>query len=261
MKALVLNVDKHTLRMNFQAEQLKRLGIECERIAARTPDNITPEANDPYWNNWERPLKTVEKAILLTHQEAWEKVIAANMPMLILEDDAWLSKNTKEFLDEIAQTKNIEHVSLEIRGRKKLIARKSHQTVGGLRRLYQDRSGAAAYVLWPAGAKKLLARSHKNAGLADAMICAAYEMSSWQAVPPMALQLDKCETYGLEQPLNTTSAVTDDRQATSEIITKTLSHTFRRLSAQIKMGLRRILTLHKAERVYLTPNRSDFTKI
>ncbi len=253
IKTLVLNVDAHTDRMAFQTEQLTTLGIPFSRLPAVTPTEIDPPTDADHWQNWERPLKDVEKAVLLTHCNAWQAVIAEDAPMLILEDDAWLSKTTPKFLKMVKQLTGVEHITLETRGRKKLIAKSAHPDCQNLHRLYQDRTGAAAYILWPNGAQKLLNRTKHSAGLSDAVICAAYDVSSWQATPPLAIQFDMCATYGLVAPLTTTSAITDGPAAREKPV-KTARHKWRRVKSQIRMGLREVIKSGIAHKQYLQPD-------
>lgn len=237
MKALVINLARETRRMEFQRIQLDRLGIPFERLEARTPDTLAPPSDDPWWQGWERPLTDVEKAVLMSHRGAWDRVVQADEAMLILEDDAMLSERVPNFLRHIRGMHGIDHVTLETRGRRKLLGRGAFRGMASVRRLYQDRSGAGAYVLWPGGARKLLARSDIAPAIADGVICAAYEMVSLQAVPALAIQVDQCGHYGVTSPLTTTSSISPTGP-TAHV--KTVAQKWRRASAQLRMGLRRL---------------------
>lgn len=251
MQTLVLNLASSTDRMAFQRRQLDRLGLPCLRIEAATPQTLDPPARDPFWQRWQRPMSDVEKAVLLSHRIAWRRVAAAREPHLILEDDAWLSDRTADLLARLAPMAGLDHCSLETRGRRKMIGRAPHPGCADIRRLYQDRTGAAAYVLWPSGARKLLARSDREAGIADAVICAAYEMSSWQAVPAMAIQMDQAERYGMQPPLVTRSSILSKPKPARE--TRARIFRVRRIAAQVRMGLRMLRSLPRARRVEVTP--------
>ena len=67
-----------------------------------------------------------------------------------------------------------------------------------LLRLYQDRTGAAGYILWPSGANKLI-QLEKNSGigLADAHITACHALKAYQVEPSPIIQLDQCKDYGI----------------------------------------------------------------
>lgn len=254
MQVLVLNRAGDAARMAFQQRQLSALGLSFRRIDAVTPETLTPPRDDPYWTGWERAMSDVEKSILATHRRAWTEVAAAGAPALILEDDAWLSTRVPDFLTALGGTAGIDHVTLETRGRKKLVAAAPDARLP-MRRLFQDRTGAAAYVLFPSGARTLLARSARRPGLADAIICAAYEMSSFQADPALAIQLDQAAHYGHKPPLADASTNPPaPRRRTPD--GAPARYPARRILSQLRMGLRRIACLARAVRreVELTPD-------
>lgn len=233
MKALVINLAAEGARMAFQEGQLRALGIPWERIGAVTPGTLPAPPDDPRWRRWERPLRATEIATLLSHRAAWERVAAEGEPMLVLEDDAVLAGDAAGFLGAAAGAGDADHMTLETRGRRKLLGRR-HGSLPA-RRLYQDRTGAAAYVLWPEGAARLLRRADRRPALADAVICAAYELRSWQAVPALAVQADMCGRYGIRAPLATASSVSVEAPPRGRGV-----HRFRRAMAQARMGLRRL---------------------
>jgi glycosyl transferase family 25 len=202
LKVRVINVASATTRMAFQGEQLTRLGLAFERIEAITPETLSPPSDDESWATWERPMREIEKALYTSHRSVWAMIAAEDGPCLVLEDDALLSAKTPGLIGALATENGLEHVTLEVRNRAKYVAKKSHPS-RPLRRLYQDRTGAAAYVLWPEGAAKLLARP---VGLADAVICAAYNVQSYQADPALAIQIDQCGIYGIAAPIEVSSA-------------------------------------------------------
>lgn len=245
MKALVINLGTEVGRMSFMAGQLARLKLVLVRLEAVVPEAVSPPSDDPYWQRWERPLRTTEMAALASHRAAWERVVAEGAPMLICEDDAVLHPDTPDFLNQIEALPEAELVTLETRGRRKLIARAAHGEAP-MHRLWQDRTGAAAYVLRPSGARKLLDRVAQAPGLADGIICAAYDVTAWQAVPALAVQLDQCEALGLAPPIQTESAI--DREARPKT-RKSLGQKWRRLRGQVRMGSRQIRRLPGAQRV------------
>ena len=171
--------------MAFMAQQMDALGLPYERLEAVTPDAQSGSHNAAYWASWQRPLKETEKACFLSHVAAWERVAALEEPALILEDDVVLSRATQVLLKSCRGLVDVDHLTLEVRQRRKIVAKDAQPLTDDhvMRRLYQDRSGAAAYVLWPSGAAKLLQRAKTQAALADAMICGAYELKSYQVEP------------------------------------------------------------------------------
>ena len=262
MKILIINLDRETERMAFQETQMLRLGLQFERLPAITVTDIDQTELAVRAEQWERPMRHSEVACLFSHREAWKIVAAGNGPILILEDDALLSTKTPQILTALENLDCADHVSLEIRSRQKLLDFKSKTLCDNtvFTRLYQDRSGAAAYILWPKGARKLLNRSDRAAGLSDAIIAAAYEMSSWQIEPAAAMQLDQCQAYGIAAPLETTSTI--GVNSSDKPRAKTFASLFvfkrRRIASQLRMGLRKITNIHRARHRYAKVEIDDF---
>jgi glycosyl transferase family 25 len=231
-RTLILNLESEHARLAFQIEQAERLGLDWQRIPAVTPDTVEPAPSDPYWRTWERPLRTTEMAAMRTHQTAWRQVADSGTPALILEDDAILHDAVPDLLERLGNDDRLEHVTLETRGRRKLIAR---EPVAGLpiHRLWLDRSGAAAYYLRPSGATKLLAHTDRACGLSDALLCSTPSLRSWQAVPALAVQFDMAEQFGAPLPFPVASTI----GAVSRPGGRTLGQLWRRGSRQLRMGL------------------------
>lgn len=181
--------------MAFQRLQMAALGLDGERIEAVTPATLPEPADSPRWQRWERPLREVEIALMVSHVRVWERVLRDGRQHLVLEDDAMLAKDVPGFLTRLEAEEGLDHVTLETRGRRKMMGR-WHRRLS-MRRLWQDRSGAAAYVVWPGGAAKLLQHYERRPGLADAVINSCPGLKSWQAAPALAIQLDQCARYGI----------------------------------------------------------------
>lgn len=254
MRILVINLDRATERLAFQQAQMQALGLSFTRLGAVDSGSLPHDIDEAYWNGWERPMRPAERACLISHRRAWQEIAAGTEPVLVLEDDAVLSNKLPALLAVLKDRRDLDHVTLETRGRKKLLAKR---TVDGLplRRLYQDRSGAAAYILWPAGAAKLLARTAHHGAIADAVICAAYELASFQADPALAVQLDRCAHYGLREPVATRSSISQELTNREK---PALSFRLRRIQAQLRMGLRQLGNLHRAERREVSVRSEDF---
>lgn len=257
MQALVINLDHQTERLAFQVRQLAGLGLTMHRIAAvKTSDPRVLDRAD-YWDTWQRPLSLAERACLLSHKTAWETVLDSGVPMLILEDDAVLSRDTSALLDTLQTLDGLEHVTLEFRGRKKWLDRRP-QPLGlnrFLTRLYLDRTGAAAYVLWPSGARKLLSLARSHCGLADGLICECKNLLSFQVEPAPAFQLDQCEKLGFAPPILTRSSITPTQQNRS---TRRWVHRWRRIQAQLRMAWRQIYSWPQARRRHVSVASETF---
>jgi len=260
MDCLVINLVAAKTRMAFMADQLDALGIPFQRLEAVTPDEIGEMEQAYNWSSWERPLKETEKACFLSHVNAWKYAAAQNCGTLILEDDALLSRDTPKVLKALEDIRGVEHVTLEVRRRKKIVDKTGHQIGAAhqLLRLYQDRSGAAAYVLSPSGARKLLARASTQVALADAMICKAYELKSFQIEPACAVQLDRASAYGIGAIPNTVSQIDAGKPLAAS--KRRFGFLARRIGAQLRMAVRSLLHFGVAERRDISLNPEDFQR-
>ncbi len=257
MRVFVINLDSQTDRWNFQKKQLTSRGLACERVIACDKNHPSVSRQDDYWDSWQRPLLDSERACLLSHQGVWEVIAKGQRPCLVLEDDAVLSKDIATTLALISEVRGVEHITLETRSRKKLLSKQSrplgeHQR---LTRLYLDRTGAAAYVLWPAGAQRLLAESTVKCGLADAIICGSTALQSYQLEPAAAIQSDQCEHYQVHDFLRTTSSITPTHAAPQA---KSFSQRLRRITAQIQMAKRQLSQIGTAKRRFVELKPEQF---
>jgi len=248
MLVIVINLASAKDRFAFQKEQLSQLGLPFHRLVAYTPDTIPSDIPESYWNTWQRPMTMGERACFLSHKAAWQHV-AEDGPALILEDDAILANKVPELLKLIENQPDMDHLSLEVRGRRKLVGNAAIPLANGVmrRRLYLDRTGAAAYVLWPSGAQKLLKRAKRRAAIADGMICQAYELRSFQTDPACAVQIDMATKYGLPMEFETASTTGNGRRS----MDKSFMQKMRRWSAQLRMGWRMFSRKLVAKRAYV----------
>jgi len=210
LKVFVINLDRSTERFAFQKEQLDALGIKFSRLSANSP---CLQCNfKQYQHSWERPMSMSEISVFFNHKKLWDKIISANVPFLILEDDAYLAENTVDILKEIEELNNIDYLNLESRGKnqRKLMANVANYklTQASLFRLFQGRSGAAGYVLWPSGAIKLLTQFKRGRiAIVDKFINASYHLKAYQCEPAPVIQLDMCQQYNLMPPLTTHTTI------------------------------------------------------
>ena len=255
MRVYVINQAAQSERWLFQVDQLTRLGMLFERVEAVTTEELSPPTDDVYWHGWERMMSNPEKSAFCSHRRVWKKVAESGKPSLILEDDALLSKALPEFLRHLEGEKDFDHISLETRGRKKLLGK---VLKSGRRRLLQDRTGAAAYVLSSSGAVKLLQRSSKHAALADATLCAAYELISYQAFPALAFQFDQCRHYAIQSPVRTVSGIRALGVKASGLHPPLFSQRINRIFSQLRMFGRVLCWLGRAEHTYVPIDSERF---
>jgi glycosyl transferase family 25 len=261
MKAIVINLPQATERHAFQEQQLKRLGVDFEWLWATTVSQIDTQDQLQFAQHWERPLMLTEVACFLSHQRAWARVVAMNRPCLILEDDACLSIRLPEFLALAEGLQGIDHLSLEIHHKAKWLGPTQALHGGlGIARLYQDRAGAAAYILWPAGARRLIDKAKSGQmALADAFIANQRRWISLQADPVMAMQAEVINWRGMQTSLITSSCI-QANQDLSVATGKTWRYRLRRLRGQMGIAWRKLSTFfvaHQREPLIVAADFSD----
>jgi glycosyl transferase family 25 len=259
VQIFVINLPDEIKRRKLQKDQLTKLGLEYTILDATSVENISEATYKKHYFDWQRPLRKTEVACYYSHRSAWNRVIKSGEPALILEDDAILSIFLPELLDSLNKIKSTDLINLENRGRKKFVSR-SHMDIecnSKLRRLYQDRTGAAGYILWPSGANKLL-QFEKNSGigLADAHITSCHTLNAYQVEPSPIIQLDQCKEYGI---FNTyTHIVSKSTVSTSDNYRGSAYFILKRLLYQLKLALRQLFILTKSQRRYISIRNSDF---
>ncbi len=266
MKVYVISLRTAADRRLFQQAQLTRLGLEYTIVDAVSTADLDQWNARIALDRWERPLLPTELACFFSHYKLWQQVAASQEPALLLEDDALLSSDIPAFLKHAQSLEGMDHISLETRLRKKLLGRTHHLQPGmGIARMYQDRTGAAAYILWPSGAQKLVAHAlGHGAALADAFISNLYSLNSWQATPALAVQSDVSANYGISSQLQTHSYIqANDRKANyASSGLSGLAFKLRRVASQLRQARRFIAHIAHARRIQVPviPQSFDNTK-
>jgi glycosyl transferase family 25 len=259
VQIFVINLPSATERSKLQKDQLTKLNLEYKILDATSAEDISEDTYKKHYFDWQRPLRKTEVACYYSHRSAWNRVIKSKKPALILEDDAILSMFLPELLDNLNAIQNTDLINLENRSRKKFVSRSYVDIVcnSKLLKLYQDRSGAAGYILWPSGAKKLI-QLEKNSGigLADAHITACQELKSYQVEPSPIIQLDQCKLYGIKNAYSeivskSTVSVSDNYKGSAYFIMK-------RALYQLNLALKQLFILTKSQRRYIKIRNSDF---
>ena len=259
MQIFVINLSSAIERRKLQISQLEKLGLEYKILDATPVEDISEGTYKKHYFDWQRPLRKTEVACYYSHRSAWDSVIRSGEPALILEDDAILSKTLPELLVAVNDIKNTDLINLENRSRKKFVS-SSDLDIGcssKLLRLYQDRTGAAGYILWPSGAKKLIQFEKKSGiGLADAHITSCYSLLSYQVEPSPIIQLDQCKNYGVIN--NYTNISLKSTVSYSQNYRGGIYFIMKRLFFQLKLAFRQLLILTKSQRRYISIRNSDF---
>jgi len=259
MDTLVISLPNAKERRDFQQNQLSKLGLEFAFLDATSIHDLNEATYKQHYQDWQRPLKTTEVACYYSHRRAWDKIIQSNRPALILEDDALLSKCVPELLKDFADKENTDLINLENRARKKFVSRSGESIAcnSELLRLYQDRTGAAGYILWPSGAKKLIqCEERKGIALADAHITACNNLTVYQVEPSPIIQLDHCEYYDIKNPISNNAS---DSSVSSRNNPKGgMFFWLRRVYSQVKLGIRQLFLVTLSTRRYIKIDKKGF---
>ncbi len=264
MHVLLINLPAARDRLAFQQAQLSHLGLSYTVLPAVPACELDDPGHRRLTMGWERPLRLAELSCYLSHHAAWTRVAGQPHPMLVLEDDALLARQTPQLLAALRQRNDCDLVTLEVRSRKKIVGKP--RPLDGDRTLlplYQDRTGAAAYVLWPAGARVLLEKAQSTApGLADEFIASTYALRAFQVEPAAAIQLDQCQAYGVHDAPATASTISSQRRPLSTDLSRleALPFHWRRFAAQLRMGVRFLSVLHKGRRRDVALRPADFDR-
>ena len=259
MQIFVINLPSAIERRKLQKAQLTKLGLKYNILDATSVIDINEVTYKKHYFDWQRPLKKTEIACYFSHKSAWNRIIKSKKPALILEDDAILSTHLPELLENLNSIKNTDLINLENRSRKKFVSR-SHIDIScnsKLLRLYQDRTGAAGYILWPSGANKLIQfEKNKGIGLTDSHITACHSLKAFQVEPSPIIQLDQCKEYGIINGY--TNIILKSTVSSSYNYRGGIYFIIKRLFYQLKLALRQLVILTKSQRRYISIRNSDF---
>ena len=248
MNALVINLKNSTVRLEFQNKQLNSLGIDYAIIEAIEASQLNEKFYQEKSISWERPLRKSELACCLSHTLAWERVIKENKPYLILEDDAILHKDTPLVIKALGEKYNFDCVNLETRNRKKILRKERVPLLNDytLSQIIYNKSGAAAYLLWPSGAKILYDYYQQHgAALADAILAHCDHFKHFQIEPALAIQIDCCANYNVSPPIEAASSIS---QQPKPMCSNPIIFIWRRLKSQLKILFRQIISLGSSRR-------------
>ena len=101
MNIFVINLSSDVERRQFQKQQLSELRLDYKILNAISTDDINKETYKKHYFDWQRPLRNTEVACYFSHRSVWQRIINNNLPALILEDDALLSKCVPELLKSL----------------------------------------------------------------------------------------------------------------------------------------------------------------
>lgn len=265
MKVFVISLSESHERRDFQRKQLENLGLAFEIVDAVRAADIGEFGQTISLDRWERPLMPTEAACFFSHYLIWKRISESSHPALVLEDDALVSTRTPDLLRSMEGVSGMDHLTLETRTRRKFLGR-SRAMLGGISisRLYQDRAGAAAYVLWPSGARHLVAKSlAEGAALADAFISNDRVLRSFQTIPALAIQSDLAQHYQIASELSTHSYIQaqDNRKQYETHGLQAWAFKKRRIHSQLRQAMQVLRMMLVARRLHVLPDPHGFAPL
>lgn len=266
MKVFIINLAQSTDRLELQKQQFDRLGMTFERLPATSVDDISERFYLDNIKHGQRLIKQTEMACFLSHKSAWEKVVLENQPCAILEDDAVLVYDFKQVLDEITKLNDpdIDLINLEVQPRNKVVANSpSHSILSdqyAIYRLLLEKNGTGGYVLFPSGAKKLLAEAKHRLALADAFIFSCPNLNLYQIEPAALLQDVICPAYDVPIEMPPVSLIGAIKNTVP--FEPTLAHRMQfkknRIITQLHLGILTLIALSKGVKRQIAVDRQKF---
>ncbi|WP_427023682.1 glycosyltransferase family 25 protein [Aureimonas ureilytica] len=237
MRAVFINLDRAAPRRAFMEAQGAKLGLALERVRAVEAGEIGASLAARLNGRWERPLTLPELGCFLSHHGLWREIAEGSAPVLVLEDDAILSRQLPSALPVLVGFEPAEFLNLESFERRRFVARKAVALGDGVsvRRVYRDKSGSAAYLLWPAGARKLLARAERGAAPVDAFLHGLPGLETWQAEPALAIQAHLWERRNGGAPIDAATSIQAPR-GRLPLRLDTLPFRWRRIATQLRLA-------------------------
>lgn len=261
MRAVFINLDRAAERHAFMEAQGARFGLALQRVRAVETGDISADVDARLNGRWERPLSGPELGCFLSHHAIWEEVAAGGEPVLVLEDDAVLSRRTGAALPVLAAFEGADFINLESFDRKRFAARRAVDLGGGVsvRRVYRDKSGSAGYLLWPSGAVKLLERTERRgAAPVDAFLHGFAGLVSWQAEPALVVQAHILEARGLTAGVDPATSIQAVRKRSS-LRRDNWPFLLRRIGTQIGLARYHLMRLGLARYERTTLDWNDFS--
>ena len=241
-------------RRTFQEAQAQSLGFEPIWSEAVGIQDISDAFFYQHAFQWQRALKKTEVACFMSHLQLWRIIASGTTPAVVLEDDVILGGNWFDDVQQLSMQAKADMICLEAWGKKILGV---SQLIGPLqlRRLRLNSAGAAGYILWPSGARRLLSRyEHHGVALADAFINQTPYWSVWQLVPANVVQMSVANEYGLSAPVHGDSLIAREIHASAVAPNMSVicQMKWRRIKGELNKAWRRMAIPLFAKRDYVS---------
>jgi glycosyl transferase family 25 len=257
MNIYTISMRNSSPRKVFHDEQARKFHIDIKYFDAVNGAELSEQEFEALRYTYLRPLSKGEVGCFLSHKALWEKCAALNEAIIILEDDAILSPNFMDAASQVMKLKNIDRVNLEgYYPQKKTFGKHVIPLRNfNLTELYQERAGAAAYVLWPSGAVKLLEHYKNKATLADVALKERF-LVTYQLEPVVAVQAMICDHYNIPHSLTLNHTTLDSAGKHSDYSkAKGILLKCRRIANEIKKSLVNLRYIFAKKRTVFVDNQ------
>ncbi|WP_170407036.1 glycosyltransferase family 25 protein [Ruegeria arenilitoris] len=195
MKIMMINPPQNKLRREFQQRQAARLGLDIEFIDGVSVSDLSEATLQKAANEWTRKVRAQDIACTFSHRVVWKKAAAQTEKVCVLEDDVLLSDGFKSVLDYIDSREepwnylyDLEYAQYKHTvGRNPVWQNPTLQVVS--RKIFKNKRGAAAYILGPKVAERLL-KEATHYSMMEAFLWTRNWTQQMQVEPCQAVQLD-----------------------------------------------------------------------
>jgi glycosyl transferase family 25 len=157
MKVFVINLERSVDRKKHITNELNRFGVEFEIFNA-VDGNVNLKYREKYYSEiirllcYANSLSNSQIGCFASHFELWEKCVAINENIIILEDDIDLMLNFKEGMEKIHQNiSKLEYIRLW-----GIFDRKSTLINSDIKLYNKGPSGMQGYAITPLAASRLI---------------------------------------------------------------------------------------------------------
>jgi glycosyl transferase family 25 len=255
MRTLLINLARSPGRLVFQQEQFARFGRSFERIEAIDGAGIDEAFYRRMRGTGTRLVSRNEIACTLSHRACWEIAAATGEPVLVLEDDVVLDPAFFDYMDALVRcdlpARSL--VNAEIFGgqRKLLLAAPAIGPHGAfaIHRLIRPGGGAAAYLVYPEAAKRLIALANTSLHIADTLINVVRGVDHFQVAPAPAVQRHYTAAYRRVMTERTTINLGEKRPTSLQSFLSAPLTRWRRLAMNASVLQRRLRHMGETTKV------------
>ncbi|MBO0662630.1 glycosyltransferase family 25 protein [Jiella flava] len=231
-----INLGRARQRRASMEVQARAHGLALTRFAACEAAAIDEDRFAWLSTRWERPMTRPELAAYLSHRALWERAAATPEGLVILEDDTIFAAHFRAVACEVAAS-GYDLVNFETVGRRKFFKKAAASDRGRFRftALVRDKSGAGAYYVSQAGARRLLAASKTHVAPVDAYMFGVCRLKIAQVEPAATMQVHLLQERGFDVGLTTTTSIHQPRQRLPLTLTN-LGYVAKRLRTQLRLA-------------------------